>query len=341
LRWIETEDALEEALSCPGPEDIEAMRSLSGDILVLGAGGKMGPSLARLARRASDAAGVPRRVLAVSRFSEPAVRAQLNGWGIETLECDLMEMEEISRLPSCENVLYLTGRKFGSAGRPELTWAANAVVPIFVARKFAASKIVAFSTGNVYPFVSPSSGGSVEEDLPQPAGEYAQSCLGRERIFEFWSRRSGTRMLLFRLNYACDLRYGVLVDIARAVFDRQPVKLAVGYFNTLWQGDANSYALRCLSLCQSPPPALNVTGGEIMAVREAAVYFARLFGRNPQWEGQESDHALLSNASRCRALLGPPKITASRLMEWIAHWIQTGGASLHKPTHFEVQDGRF
>jgi dTDP-4-dehydrorhamnose reductase len=338
---IESEAQLEDALSAPTAADIEAMRALAGDILVLGAGGKMGPSLACLARRASDAAGRRRRVIAVSRFSSRAVRKELERRGVETLQCDLLHAESVTRLPLFDNILFLAGRKFGSTDRPDYTWTINTVAPVLVAGHFSNSRIVAFSTGNVYPFVSPACGGSVEEDTPQPAGEYAQSCLGRERIFEYHSHEKGTKVLLVRLNYAVDLRYGVLVDIARKVHEGQPVQLAVGYFNTIWQADANSYALRGLALCQSPPLVLNVTGSEIISVRKAALYFADRFGSKAIFAGEESGTALLSNAARCHALLGPPSVTADQLMTRVADWVQSGGTSLNKPTHFEVRDGKF
>ncbi len=338
---IQTEAQLEDALSTPNDADIEAMRLISGDVMVLGAGGKMGPSLARLTRRASDLAGTRRRVLAVSRFSQPSARSELERSGVETLECNLLDAESRERLPVFENLLYLAGRKFGSTDRPDATWAINAIAPASVAARFRSSRIVVFSTGNVYPFVPVSSGGSVESDPPDPVGEYAQSCLGRERIFEYCSRENGTKVLLYRLNYAMDLRYGVLVDIATRVREGLPVPLAISHFNTIWQADANSYALRALALCQSPPLALNVTGPEIIAVRQAARFFAERFGREAVFSGTESGKALLSNAARCHCLLGFPRVTAPQLMEWVARWIECGGASLHKPTHFEVNDGKF
>ena len=341
MKPIETETQLEDELSTPSAADIEAMRTLPGDILILGAGGKMGPSLAHLARRASDRAGTRRRVIAVSRFSQPEVRAELGRSGVETIECDLLDSEQILRLPLCENLLYMAGRKFGSTGRPDVTWASNTLMPAFAARRFSSSRVVVFSTGNVYPLVPVASAGSVETDPPDPVGEYAQSCLGRERIFEYYSREHGMKALLFRLNYAMDLRYGVLVDIARRVYDGQPVPLAVGHFNTIWQADANSYALRSLALCQSPPMVLNVTGPEIIPVRRAAMFFAERFRREATFEGEESGFALLGNAARCLSLLGPPTMTAQQLMENVAHWILAGGTSLNKPTHFEVSDGKF
>lgn len=338
---IENEEQLEDHLSAPSDADVALMRRLSGDVMVLGAGGKMGVSLARRAKRAAEAAGVGRRVIAVSRFSELRTRAALEAAGIETVSCDLLDREAVARLPECENVLFLAGRKFGSAERQDLTWAANTVAPANVAYHFGRSRLVVFSTGNIYPFVAAASGGSVEADTPAPRGEYAQSCLGRERVFEYFAREAGTPCLIFRLNYAVDLRYGVPVDIARRVYEGRPVDLTVAYFNAIWQGDANSYALRCLELCARPPRVLNVTGPEIVSVRAAAEFFARRFGREVVFTGVESDAALLSNAAVCHQLLGLPSVSLRELLEWVAHWVEIGGVSLSKPTKFEVTDGRF
>ena len=324
---IETVADLEEALSCPSDDDIAAARRLEGDILILGAGGKMGPSLARLCRRA---AGDSRRVIAVSRH---AVEVP----GVEFTACDLLDREAVSRLPRCRNVLYLAGRKFGSTGAPELTWAMNTVVPAIVCEHFHSSRFVAFSTGNVYPLVDPASGGSRESDPPAPVGEYAQSCLGRERVFEYFARPC----VLFRLNYAVDLRYGVLVDIARKVFAGAPVDLTVPAFNVIWQRDANSYALRSLEHCSAPARILNITGADTLRVRDAANYFADRFQKPVRFTGAEGPAALLSDARACFGLMGAPSISSPQLMDMVAGWIEAGGTSLGKPTHFEVADGRF
>ena len=338
---IESEAQLEELLSRPSPADVAFARTLAGDVLVLGAGGKMGPSLARRVRRAGEAAGVPRRVIAASRFSEPGVAESLERDGIEAVPCDLLDPASLDRLPAASDVLFLAGRKFGSAGRPDLTWAHNTVLPTYVARRFASARIVVFSTGNVYPLVGAASTGSVETDPPGPVGEYAQSCLGRERVFEYFSRERSTRCVLFRLNYATDLRYGVLTDVARRVWAGEAVDLAVPRVNVVWQGDANSYAFRALALAESPPAILNVTGAGSLAVGDAAQRFARRFGREARFAGEEGPVALLSDASRCRARLGEPEVSIDRLVEWTAAWVETGGRDLGKPTKFERSDGRF
>jgi nucleoside-diphosphate-sugar epimerase len=331
---ITTAADLERELARPSEADIASLRRIEGDILILGASGKMGPSLARLVRNASEAAGIPRRVVAVSRNAVPEP-------GIEAMPADLLDRAALAKVPDCPNILYLVGRKFGSSGSPELTWAMNTIVPAMVAERFAASRVVVFSTGNVYAFRPPASGGSVETDTPAPVGEYAQSCLGRERVFEHFSRQRGLRCLLYRLNYAVDLRYGVLVDIARKVWAGAPVSLAVPAFNVIWQRDANSYALRALELCASPPAILNVTGPEQLSVRDCAAWFGARFGREARFEGPEGETALLSNASRCVERLGAPEVSSAQLMELVARWIESGGGSLDKPTHFEVADGRF
>jgi nucleoside-diphosphate-sugar epimerase len=336
---------LEEALSRPSQADIDFMSRLRGDVMILGAGGKMGPSMAKLVSRATVQAGVLREVFAVSRFSSQPARDDMEAAGVRTLSCDLMKPGALDSLPDCANVLYLAGRKFGSSGRPDLTWATNAVLPAWVAQRFKSSRIVAFSTGNVYPFSpvpdSRSARGSLESDEPGPVGEYAQSCLARERVFEYFSRENGTPCVLFRLNYAVDLRYGVLADIARKVRANLAVDLTVPAFNVIWQRDANSYALRALELCTSPPRVLNVTGMESLFVRDVAEYFGARFGQPCRFSSTEGKAALLSDASLCFSLLGPPTLTSEMLLELQSNWIAIGGATIDKPTHFEVSDGRF
>lgn len=337
---IDSERQLEEVLAEPSEADVAAAAGIDGDVLIVGAGGKMGPSLARRVRRAVEWSGSRSQVWAASRFSSSAVRDELDAAGIKTQVCDLIDPAQIAALPACPNVLFLAGRKFGTLDRTDLTWMTNTVVPAHVADRFRQSRMVVFSTGNVYPLVGPGAG-CVEETAPAPVGEYAQSCLGRERVIEYVSRETGMAALLFRLNYAVDLRYGTLVDIARQVLHGEAIDLTVGFFNAIWQGDANSYALRSLGLCASPPAVLNVTGAERIPVREAALWFGGAFARPPVFVNREGPLALLSDSTRCRTRLGEPQVSFERLRDWVAHWVRGGGRSLNKPTRFEVADGRF
>jgi len=338
---IQSETELEELLSRPGAADQAALRAIEGDLLILGAGGKMGPSLALRARRAADRAGVSRNIVAVSRFSDRAAENLLRDSGVQTIRADLLDFDNLAALPDAPNVIFMAGRKFGSAGAPHLTWATNAALPARVAERYRNSKIVAFSSGNVYPFVPHAGGGATEETAPAPVGEYAQSVLARERLFEFFSERHGTPVCLLRLNYAIDLRYGVLLDIGSNVFEGRPVNLSMSHVNAIWQGDANSVCLRSFSLCQSPPAILNLTGPELLAVRQIAVRFGELLGRPPVFEGRAADTALLNNAGRCHRLFGYPSVTADQLIEWTAHWIRSSGPTWNKPTHFDAREGRF
>jgi nucleoside-diphosphate-sugar epimerase len=341
---INSEAELEDILAEPSEADLACVSRLSGDVLILGASGKMGPSLARRIHRAVKRTGSASRVMAASRFSSPGkdvARAVFDAEGIRTIACDLLDPRQIDALPRCDHVLFLAGRKFGTLDRTDLTWATNTVAPARVAEHFRQSRVVAFSTGNVYSMVPVSGPAPTEDDSPAPVGEYAQSCLGRERVIEFVSRQEAMPALIFRLNYAVDLRYGTLVDVARRVFAGEPIDLAIGFFNAIWQGDANSYALRSLELCSTPPAILNVTGPERISVREIAQWFGSAFGRPPRFVNSEGPMALLSDSSRCRARLGEPAVPLSVLRQWVAHWMQIGGSSLNKPTHFEVVDGRF
>jgi nucleoside-diphosphate-sugar epimerase len=333
-----TVDALEAELSKPSEADRDAMHLITGDLMVVGAGGKMGPSLARLARRATEAAGVPRRILAVSRFSNEELKRQMAGWDVAPLSCDLLDREQIARLPDCPNVLFLAGRKFGSTGNQPLTWATNVLVPALVAERFHGSRIVALSSGNVYPLAASP---ATEQTAPAPVGEYAQSVLARERVFEYYSVRDRTPVALLRLNYANDLRYGVLLDIGQRVWERRPVPLAMGSVNVIWQRDANSICLRALTLASSPPLLLNVTGPDRLSVRWIAARFGEAFGIDPRFEGTEAATALLSDSSLCCRLLGVPSMSSEQMIAMTAEWIRGGGPTLNKPTHFEVRDGAF
>jgi nucleoside-diphosphate-sugar epimerase len=338
---INTLEELEDRLSETTAADVAAMSALDGDILILGAAGKMGPSLAKLARRSITKSGVKKRVIAVARFSDSQVRIDLEKAGIETVTSDLLRSGALAELPDIENVVFMAARKFGTSGSEHLTWAMNTFLPGLVAERYRSSRIVAFSTGNVYGLQPVSNGGATEATPVAPEGEYAQSALGRERMFEYGSSQWGTQVVLLRLNYAVELRYGVLIDIATAVFNGRPIDLKMGYANVIWQRDANSACLRSLVHCQSPPLVLNITGPELLAVRHIAEEFGERFGVKPMFNGRESDVAILSNAAKAHALFGPPSISADQLIEWTAHWITKGGARLNKPTHFEVQDGKF
>jgi nucleoside-diphosphate-sugar epimerase len=339
---IQTEPELEELLSRPDDKTAAAMASLEGDLLILGAGGKMGPSLARLAHRSCERAGIRKRIVAVARFTNSSLAAELSAAGIETITCDLLDREALARLPDIPNVIFMAARKFGTSGEAHLTWAMNTYLPGLVAERYRDSQIVAFSTGNVYPLRSISHGGATETTPVDPVGEYAQSALGRERMFEYASSRWGTRVVLLRLNYAVELRYGVLVDIGLAVFERRPIDLAMPRVNVIWQGEANAWCLRSLPFCQAPPFVLNITGSETLAVREVALEFGRHFGIEPTFVSEtEGASALLSDASKARELFGDPKISPQEMISGIANWIEKGGALLNKPTHFQARDGRF
>jgi hypothetical protein len=333
---------LEEQLSRPTDADATAMARLDGDLLILGVGGKMGPSLARLARRAADLAGTRLRIVAVARFSNPGLPAELAAHGIETLACDLLERGALQGLPEIPNVIFMAARKFETAGAEHLTWAMNTFLPGLVAERYRNSRIVAFSTGNVYPLRSVLDGGAVESTPVGPVGEYAQSALGRERMFENGSMRWGTRVAILRLNYAVELRYGVLLDIGRAVFERRPISLSMPYVNVIWQRDANSWCLRSFPYCQSPPFVLNLTGPETLSVRDLALEFGRQFEIQPIFQPDDGGStALLSDASKAQTLLGDPTMRPHQMIEWIADWIRKGGMVLNKPTHFQTRDGKF
>ncbi|HEX2597306.1 MAG TPA: NAD-dependent epimerase/dehydratase family protein [Terriglobales bacterium] len=332
---------LEDVLSEPTPGVIETLRSLEGDIIVLGVGGKMGPTLARMARRASDLGNVERRIIGVSRFSSSKLEAQLQSWGIETLRCDMLDRRQLANLPDALNIVYMAGMKFGSTGQESLTWAMNSYLPGMVCERYAHSRIAAFSTGNVYGLIPVSEGGSREEHSPNPVGEYAISCLGRERIFEHFSRTNGTKVSLIRLNYATELRYGVLLDIAQRVFMGSPVPLSMGYLNAIWQADACAMSLQSLAYTSSPPNIINIAGPELLSVRDVAQEFGKLFNKSVRFEGHESPDALLSNGEKAYELFGRPRVSAEHMMAWIADWVSRGGATLAKPTHFEERSGRF
>jgi nucleoside-diphosphate-sugar epimerase len=343
-------EQLEDLLSDPPPYVVATMRRLEGDVVVLGVGGKMGPSLARMIKRADFAAarlsspksGLARRVFGVSRFTSTQLPDRLRGWGIEPIPCDLLDRTQIANLPDAPNVVFMPGMKFGSTGQEARTWAMNAYLPGLVCERYKGSRIVAFSTGNVYGLTPvAAAGGSVETDEPRPLGEYAMSCLARERMFEHFSRDSDQPMALIRLNYAVEMRYGVLVDMARKVFAGEAVELSMGHFNCIWQGDANAQALAAFDHLSSPPNVLNVTGPETLSVRGVCEDFGRLFGKAPRFARVEAENALLSNSEKASKLFGSPRVGVPRMIAWIADWVSRGGESLGKPTHFESRDGKF
>jgi len=320
---------------------IRDMASLKGDILILGVGGKIGPSLALLAKQAIDRSGVQRKVIGISRFSESGLQEQLEKEGIETHIADLMNETELASLPEAENVLYLAGTKFGTTGKEPFTWAMNTYLPGRVAEKYKNSRIVVYSTGNVYPFSPVLRGGTDEKTSPAPVGEYGQSCLGRERIFQHFSEKYQTPLLIYRLNYANDLRYGVLVEIAKAVKEQRSIDLNTGHVNIIWQGDANEITLRSLHHCATPAKMLNVTGPETASVQWLAEQFGDIFGKTPVFTGEEQPSALLSNAAESFRIFGYPKVSLKQMISMTAEWLLQDGTTIYKPTHFQERKGEF
>lgn len=338
---FESENVLEEAISRPSIALVEIMKNMTGDLIFLGVAGKIGISMARMAKRACLEANLTKRIIGVSRFSDEAARKFLEESGIETIKGDLVERDFIESLPEIENVIYLAGMKFGSDGNEPYTWAMNSYLPGLVADKFRKSRILAFSTGCVYPFVDIKTGGSKETDFVGPVGEYSQSCLGRERLFEFGSIKYGTPVALIRLNYSVEMRYGVLVDIATKVYNEEPIDLTMGYANVIWQGDANDMILRSLNLCKSPAKHLNISGPEMLSIRDVALKFGKLMGKDVLIKGSENSTALLVNCSEAYDLLGKPKVALDQVISWTANWIKKEKKTHNKPTRFEVRDGNY
>jgi len=342
MKPLHSIDALEDELSRPTLGVLETLRALDGDVIVLGAGGKIGPTLARMVRRGKDEIGNrDRRVIAVSRFSSDSAERGLQQHGVQTIACDLTNRAAVEALPDAPLVIYMVGQKFGTSEAPELTWIMNTVVPAIVAERYRESRIVVFSTGCVYPLTPVDGSGSSEDDPLGPPGEYANSCVGRERVFGHFARLHGTRILLFRLCYAIDLRYGVLCDVASKVANRLPLDVTMGAANVIWQGDASARAIQCLAQTASPPVALNVTGIERVSIRWLAHRFGELLGRQPVIVGDEARVAWLWNAKRSYELFGPPTVSLEEMIQATAEWHRQGGTILGKPTHFEEQDGRF
>lgn len=338
---IQTEEQLEELLSRPTPAVIDLFKRMQGDLAIVGGAGKIGPSLTNMALRARQAAGTKQDIIVISRFRDRAVREQVEAAGARTVCCDMLDDQAVAALPDAANVVFMVGTKFGTSNRPDLTWATNGVVPAYFARRYKDSRIVAFSTGCVYNFVDFNSGGSVETDPLDPPGEYANSCVARERILQYFSNTLGTKMLQLRLNYAVELRYGVLVDLANKIAAGQPIDLTMGYVNVIWQGDVNAATLRLLEHVGSPAVAMNLTGHECLAIRDLATELGRLMDEKVHFTGVEAKTALLSNSAKSCELLGKPEVPISRVLRWVAQWTRQGGKTLGKPTHFETSDGRY
>ena len=339
-RNIETEEQLDEILTRPRAKLVEFIKTVRSPLIILGAGGKMGPTLALLALRAAEEACHKLDVIALSRFTDIRSREWLEKKGVTICSCDLLDRTAVSRLPSSSNVLYLVGLKFGTAQNPALTWAANTLVPAAVSEHYRESRIVALSTGNVYPFKQAAIG-ALETDPLTPLGEYANAAIGRERIFEFFSQRNSTPVALLRLFYAAELRYGVIRDIADNIWAGQPISLANGSFNCIWQGDANELVIRSLALATSPATAFNLTSAEIFKVRTVALRLGELLKRPVHFTGVESETSLTANCSKLSSLLGPPGTSLETMLYWTAEWVKRGGPSLGKRTHFETRDGRY
>jgi len=334
---FDSEAALDDFLARPTQALIDDLAQVDGDLMILGVAGKMGPTMARLAKNAAP----HKRVIGVARFSDPAVRERLEDWGIETLAADLLDRAAIEALPQVPNIVFAAGHKFGATDRQALTWAMNTHVPALVADTFRTSCIVSFSTGNVYPLTPVGQQGASERTPPAPVGEYAQSCIGRERMFEYFGAQHGTPGRLFRLNYAIDMRYGVLADIAGKLHRGEPVDLRMGHVNVIWQGDANAQVLRCLRHCTTPPSPINCTGPETLSVRWLAQALAARMGVTAQLTGEEGPTALLSDTTAASRLFGYPLVPLGAMLDWVADWVKNDRPSFNKPTKFEVRDGRF
>ena len=330
--------ALEEFMTQPTPELSADLARADGDLIILGVGGKMGPTLARMAKRA-----VPgKRVIGVARFSEPGLQSKLTSWGIECIPCDLLDRAALERLPRPQNVVFMAGHKFGASGEPWFTWAMNVGVPHMVAEHFRDSRIVAFSTACVYPYVETAGSGATEATpTVPPPGDYTASCVGREQMFFHGSRRYGTPGRVVRLSYAIDMRYGVLHDVALSIFKGNPVDVAMGYVNVIWQGDANEQALRLLAHCTAPASAINITGPEKVSIRWLAGEFGQRFGKKPSFIGREAPSAWLIDTPQAMKLFGAPRVPLAQMIEWVADWVSRGGESLGRPTHFDTRDGRY
>lgn len=339
MKW--TEEKLDTLLTTPSRQLVDDIAKIEGDIMILGAGGKMGPTLCLLAQNAIKEAGSGSRVIAVSRFTDPIATELLEKNGVEIIPCDLLNRKAFDALPDVKNIIYMAGRKFGTDGNEWQTWSMNAVLPGMVAEKFKGANIVVFSSGNIYPLTSLASGGCTEKIKPVPVGEYAMSCLARERVFEYAAHSFGTKVFIYRLNFAVDLRYGVLYDIASSIMNDEPISVTTPCFNIIWQGSANEIAIRGLLHADSDVCIMNVTGPETLSVRETALELGALLGKEPKFTGEESGRAYLNNAKKAMELFGYPSVSAQTLINWQAQWILSGGRALGKPTHFEERGGSY
>ncbi len=331
------ENGLEDILSEPTEATKKIVAGIANDIVVLGAGGKMGPTLAMMLKKASPG----KKIYAVSRFSDKAVRSRIEQAQVETIKADLLNESHYRKLPNVENVFFLAGMKFGSTGNQPLTWAMNSYVPTLVAQHYKNSRIVAYSTGNVYPLVETTGGGATEETTPEPIGEYAQSCLGRERMFEYFSQLYKTPVTLVRLNYANEPRYGIIVDLTVKILNNKPIDLTMGAVNLIWQRDANDYIIRAITLAKSPPAVLNVTGPKTIPIRRLAELIGKALDKKPKFVSREAPSALLSDASYAFSMFGPPQTTLEQMVSMIARWVAAGKKTLNKPTKYGIRDGKF
>ena len=336
-----TEEKLNDLLTQPTSALIEDIKKIDGDIMVLGAGGKMGWTLCVLAKNAIKAAGIDKKVIAVSRFSDDFAKNYLTENGVDIISCDLLNLEQLRALPNVKNIIYMAGRKFGTDGEEWKTWALNATLPAFVCEKFKDSNMVVFSSGNIYPIVPLASGGCTEKDKVGPIGEYPMSVLARERAFEYAANTFGTKIFMYRLNFAVDLRYGVLYDMAYNIMNGTPIRLATPVLNCIWQGSANEYAIRGLLHATSPVNIMNITGPETISIKKAATMIGEILGKEPIFEGEEGNDAYLNDAGKAMEVFGYPSVSANTLIKWQAEWILDGGRGLGKPTHFEERKGSY
>ena len=341
IKPIKSEKELDDLLSEPTPGLIDFMGKLKGNLLILGTGGKVGHTVARMAVRAIEAAGVKKKVIGVDTFPTDDVRKKLDKLGVETHKADLMKPGVLDKLPDAENVLYMIGFKFGSTGAEWNTWGINVFLTGLCAQRYKKSRIVSFSSGNIYPFLPIGTGGATEETPTEPVGEYAMTTLGRERMFDYVANHFGTKVLQFRLNYAAELRYGIIYDVATKVWNGAPIDVSMGHVNVVWQGYVCNVALQCFGLAESPARILNVAGPETVSIRWAAERLGKLMGKKPNIVGEESPNALLNNAAPCHKFFGYPQVNVDTMIEWVAYWVARGGASLGKPTHYETRDGKF